>query len=453
MSSSATPIFKGQIRELPTVPPELPEEVPSIASNAKKTITSTLISQDLSPGSPLRRSPRLKQSVSSKLALNTRKPPLSPIRDHDKVSKVRGSRTPSIKLGRISRIQEHRGSTRSTQCNAGKCSNRVRLFDDSPDCIDSSKRKSAEEFIAFYNDFKNKHEQLLASTQNNNVRTGKLPEFRISVCIIDTGIDKSHPAIKGALREDRIQGYRSWVGNEDDVHDNYGHGTHVADIILNASENVDLYIAKVADGLDIEPHGISKIAEAISYATTVWNVDILTMSFGFLEIELDVKKAIDDALRRGKLLFASASNHGNNQMGRTYPAKHRNVISISASTGKGKDGQISPSPESNDDNFMTLGIAVPLIWKGKRVYKSGTSYATPIAAGFAINALEFVFRVMGQEHFKELKQSDDFMRCVLRLMSKEDPSGYRFVAPWLLWDGRKTADFVSHLLRHAMYNK
>ncbi|KAI1806632.1 hypothetical protein F4811DRAFT_509771 [Daldinia bambusicola] len=445
--SSATPFLREEIRELPNASLKLPEEMPNTASNARVSNTNTFISQDLNLGSPLRRSKRPKQLVCSKLASNTWKSPLLPIRDHDRISKVRGSRAPSIKLSKRSGTQEYLESIQSTQC-----SNRVRLFDDSPNCIDSYKQESAKEFLAFYDDFKSKHGQSLASPYKNNARTDKLPEFRISVCIIDTGIDKSHPAIRGALRSDRIQGCRSWVGNEDDVHDNYGHGTHVADMILNASENVDLYIAKVADGPDIEPHGVNKIAEAISYATTVWNVDILTMSFGFLEIELDVKAAIDEASRRGKLLFASASNHGNNQIGRTYPAKHRNVIAISASTGKGKDGQISPSPESNDDNFMTLGIAVPLIWKERRVYKSGTSYATPIAAGFAINALEFVFRVMGQEHFQRLKQSDDFMRCVLRLMSKEDPSGYRFVAPWLLWDGRKTPGLVSQLLHHAMYN-
>ncbi|KAI1657905.1 hypothetical protein F4813DRAFT_358361 [Daldinia decipiens] len=446
--------FEHQMPILPTTPLEnqtqemshSPKELPDITCGSKRTIASALKWQNSGPSGPLRRSPRLRQLASSKATSSTRESPSLSTHPRGRVSKIRGSRTRGTKSSKLSKALDHLGGIQLSQHKVGKYSSLVRLFDESSDCVDSSKRESAAEFIHFYDNFKRQYGYIL------NACTSELPEYRISVCIIDTGIDKTHPAIKGAFRRGCIKDCRSWVGNEDDVHDNYGHGTHAAHLILNASENINLYIAKVADGLDIEPHNINKIAEAILYAVTVWDVDILTMSFGFRELEPNIKAAIDEASRRGKLLFASASNHGNNQLGRTYPAKHRNVISISASTGKGKDGQISPGPEDNDDNFMTLGIAVPLTWKGKGVYKSGTSYATPIAVGFAINALEFVGGAMGQEDFQQLKQSDEFMRRVFRLMSNRDSSRYSFLAPWLLWDGMRTPDFISHLLNQAMYH-
>ena len=52
-------------------------------------------------------------------------------------------------------------------------------------------------------------------------------------------------------------------------------------------------------------------------------------------------------------------------------------------------GDMSPSPVINDINLTTLGAAVESEWKSKKVYKSGTSFATPVAAAFAANILEF----------------------------------------------------------------
>jgi hypothetical protein len=151
----------------------------------------------------------------------------------------------------------------------------------------------------------------------------------------------------------------------------------------------------------------------------------------FLEIRGDIEDAIDKAGHR--IIFAAASNSGKNQP-RAFPATCRKVICVHASDGKGEDGGINPEPEP-DENFMTLGIAVELLEKGKSVYKSGTSFATPIAAGIAANVLAIAARrtELSNRVKQELKKCDG-MRTMFRLMSphKSIPK-YRFVAPWLHW--------------------
>lgn len=104
---------------------------------------------------------------------------------------------------------------------------------------------------------------------------------------------------------------------------------------------------------------------------------------------VDIDKAISYALKANTTIFAAATNNGGNKP-RAYPANKRNgVICIHASDGRGNDGGISPSPESRKDNFSTSGVSIESKWKGRKVLKSGTSFATPIAAALAADVLEF----------------------------------------------------------------
>ncbi|XDG06523.1 hypothetical protein ABKA04_006138 [Annulohypoxylon sp. FPYF3050] len=320
----------------------------------------------------------------------------------------------------------------------------VSIFDSSIKCLDASQISSSEEFFASYKAFKMNTLQQHMLLSNESSRSNP----KISVCVIDTGIDESHPAILAGKKLHKVQSCRSFMSNQGDVHDFLGHGTHIVQLILEASDNVDIYVAKISNSLEIDRRDVGRIAEAINYATFVWDVDIITMSFGFAEMDSKVEAAINEAGRRGKLLFASASNHGNNGT-KTYPGKYRNVMCIHASDGKGKDGRINPAATDGADNFMTLGIAVPLFWKGAKIYRSGTSYATPIAVGFAVNILELVRRRLGQEEFIRLKNGDYLMRRIFRMMSERD-NRYYFVAPWRLWDSR-ALEVIDGLIRNELH--
>lgn len=172
--------------------------------------------------------------------------------------------------------------------------------------------------------------------------------------------------------------------------------------------------------------------QAIRWASEECDADIISLSLGF-EDEYDaIDSAIDDAVQTNKLVFAAASNNGGIS-GRSRPARNENVMCIHASDGQGNKGSMNPGPLSNASNFTTLGVAVPLKWKGREVWKSGTSFATPIAAAFAANVLEFANRNCSlPARRRTVLRSRRGMEAIFRYMSTPR-DGYDFVHPGRLW--------------------
>ncbi|QKD50607.2 uncharacterized protein FOBCDRAFT_248547 [Fusarium oxysporum Fo47] len=92
----------------------------------------------------------------------------------------------------------------------------------------------------------------------------------VRIAVLDTGIDKNSGAIRGGLRTHRIkhQNCRSWVGNDsNDVHDYDGHGTRIAELILRAAPEADIYICKVFNGRSLLPDEVEGIAKVRSWNT------------------------------------------------------------------------------------------------------------------------------------------------------------------------------------------
>lgn len=79
--------------------------------------------------------------------------------------------------------------------------------------------------------------------QRSNFRIGRGRE-RIKVAILDTGIDINHPDVKKEYG--RIIECKSFTGGDATV-DASGHGTHIAGIVLDLTNNVDLYIWKFTE--------------------------------------------------------------------------------------------------------------------------------------------------------------------------------------------------------------
>src|SRR5690242_20246109 len=55
---------------------------------------------------------------------------------------------------------------------------------------------------------------------------------KVLVAILDTGIDENHPDLKA-----KISNARSFIGSEQEFHDEFGHGTHVAGIAAASADN------------------------------------------------------------------------------------------------------------------------------------------------------------------------------------------------------------------------
>jgi hypothetical protein len=172
---------------------------------------------------------------------------------------------------------------------------------------------------------------------------------------------------------------------------------------------------------------------------------IISMSFGFEDEHDLIDSAIERAVQKGKLIFAAASNNGGIS-GRSRPARNEDVICIHACDGKGNKGDMNPDPLGDATNFTTLGVAVPLKWRRKDVWKSGTSFATPIAAGFAADVLEFARHKCKLKPEKlKIMHKRRGMQAIFREMAKKRDH-YDFVHPGRLWlDGRSDHDVAEKI--------
>jgi hypothetical protein len=172
------------------------------------------------------------------------------------------------------------------------------------------------------------------------------------------------------------------------------------------------------------------------------------MSFGFDADPAwkdDMDRAIRSAYLSNKLLFAAASNYGANKR-RTYPANATTVFCIHATDGNGNKSGMDPVPLQNNNNFTTLGVAVPCGYTdGKENFLSGSSYSTPIAVGIAANLLDNA-EALQSNGLLDVDQCQrlygyDSMKRVFELMACQT-DGYDYLAPWNLWHEAANSDTV-----------
>lgn len=194
---------------------------------------------------------------------------------------------------------------------------------------------------------------------------------------------------------------------------------------------------------------------------------MISMSFGFgQEIEA-ISRAINYATdgSRPMLVFAAASNTGGNDHVQ-WPASHDRVICIHATDGDGNKYGLNPTPENKPHEFATLGCSVESwLGPGNRASKSGTSVATPIAAGIAAMTIDYMrakrdryldHTVSEHNHDPATRQSvrnwqaasyDDNLRrlglcggmsAVFSLMAGRSRDGYQYIRPWSVLHNRYT---------------
>lgn len=168
-------------------------------------------------------------------------------------------------------------------------------------------------------------------------------------------------------------------------------------------------------------------------------VDIINMSFGSRFEVPGVREAIRRSANttpKETILFAAASNSGINSE-RTFPATDSRVIAVHALDGKGNDlGGLNPSREGYYPNFGTLGLGIPTLWDGRVEYKSGTSYAAPIAAGIAANCIEWLdymqdTGLLTPDQYASLRRPEG-IRYMFAKQAKKI-GDLLSVAPWNLW--------------------
>lgn len=183
------------------------------------------------------------------------------------------------------------------------------------------------------------------------------------------------------------------------------------------------------------------------------------MSFGIREHSDSMKNAISNASNNKTLLFAAASNDGGN-FGRSFPANYPSVFCIHSTDGQGNPSSFNPTAHERDVNFSLLGEHVSSHWPaGKRGHNdnvnvlSGTSVATPIAAGLAALVLSFVRQQERDNIAQEQNQllgpwlkDHQSMDLVFQKMVKRRRD-YDYITPHFLFDDRLTGVEVYNVIK------
>src|SRR5271165_5631892 len=193
----------------------------------------------------------------------------------------------------------------------------------------------------------------------------------VTVAVIDSGINDSHPDLQGANGNSRVVYHQDFTGtpttnSSGAQYDLYGHGTHVAGIIAgNGSLSGGQYEgvapgAQLVDLRALDQNGagtdsgvIAAIQEAITLQST-YNIRVISMSLGrpiFESYTLDpVDQAVEAAWKAGIVVVAAAGNNGRfaptNGFGTIgVPANDPSVITVGATmtelTSSRADDQIA----------------------------------------------------------------------------------------------------------------
>ena len=188
--------------------------------------------------------------------------------------------------------------------------------------------------------------------------SGKKPEKKVRVALIDSGIDDSDDI--------EVKERKNFVPDQEGISPVYedctGHGTAVAGIIA-AKENgtgitgvnpdAELYLARVLD--ENNQARISQVIAAIDWAVDK-KVDILNLSFGTVKDSEALHRAIRRAAWHDILIIAAAGN------GKTveYPAAYEETVAVGSI---GTDGQVSEN--------SARGREVELVAPGEQILSTG----------------------------------------------------------------------------------
>ncbi len=266
----------------------------------------------------------------------------------------------------------------------------------------------------------------------------------VIVCIVDTGIDRSHPDLAKA----DLVGWRDFVQGRPDPYDDDGHGTGMAGLIVadggvrGAAPGASILVAKAISSSGTGSD--NAVASAIR-----WCVDpdgdgdrsdgaaIISLSLGGGQHPLfgsEVGDAAAAVAEDGIFVVASAGNDGEHDNGDVEsPASEELVIAVGAVN---RDRQVAPFSSKGDNDgrlpfpfddrkdpnkkpeTVAPGVDIVTTWvddpatPGKEAYAkvSGTSPAAALAAGALALVLELHPSSMKGGSSSTVTQLKDAMR-------------------------------------------
>lgn len=161
----------------------------------------------------------------------------------------------------------------------------------------------------------------------------------ITVAVIDTGVDFSHPDLAGILTSGQ-----NYISSFATPFDDNGHGTHISGLIAAAVNGAGM----VGPGLDVQiiplkvlnasgTGSVAPISTAIRDAADE-GADIINLSLEFTSDSFTVRAAVQYAVSKGVLVIAASGNQGKSDdpvggtKGVSYPAAYPSVLAVGATT-------------------------------------------------------------------------------------------------------------------------
>ncbi|MGE7622415.1 S8 family peptidase [Viridibacillus sp. NPDC096237] len=220
----------------------------------------------------------------------------------------------------------------------------------------------------------------LLKTSNAQKLAGK---NQVKVAVIDTGIDRNHPELKGSILSS-TNTINPMNPTTADIH-----GTHVAGIIaakkdngiggygLNPNAKILSYDVFDGDQFTLDYTIANAILKAVDQGANVIN-----MSLGGGVPSSVLEAAVEKAISSGVVVVAAAGNQGSDMP--VYPAKYEGVISVGSVNSDKKLSEFSSYGASTDVVAPGDSVYAPYYdtQKGSSFAKlSGTSMASPVVAG------------------------------------------------------------------------
>lgn len=199
----------------------------------------------------------------------------------------------------------------------------------------------------------------------------------VSVCILDSGVEGSHPLVgglKGAVKIS-VDNDENAIVEEDHDGDRSGHGTACAGIVRSIAPECDLYSVRVlGEGFTGSgPVLLAGLEYAVAQGYELINMSLSTTKRQFATLLHDLA---DSAYFQRSMLVASAHN----MPVESYPWRFSSVISVGSH--EELDAMTffyNPNPPVE---FFARGVGVEVAWPGgSKIKASGNSFATPHMTG------------------------------------------------------------------------
>jgi subtilisin family serine protease len=247
------------------------------------------------------------------------------------------------------------------------------------------------------------HLKAIGVIGNRGTRKTPLTGKHVTIAVLDTGIEATHPELGGRVTE----AFQFDTGNWQPVPQNpsmdtNGHGTHVAGLIAGRSAGV-APDANLISGVML-PSGRGNLSDfllALDFVGSRPDIQIVNISAGIAGYMPELQEAIASLLAVGVLPVAATGNEGRNRT--RSPGNYAGVLSVGSCNPNDADDDYWVSSFSSsgslvvDHHFFTVPSVVA---PGKQVYScvrgaantyeawDGTSMATPIVSGLAALVLQ-----------------------------------------------------------------